>query len=108
MTLYGYGARRIKKRSFGRFSMARTTRFKEDVEVSQLEMVSRNSSLETRNTVIAPVRALEYEIAAPVHGPKVYPDKIMSVEYSGMGAGKGQTIVKDSRVVHTYGGNKYE
>jgi hypothetical protein len=23
---------------------------------------------------------------APVHGPKVYPDKIMRVEYSGMGA----------------------
>ena len=31
ITLYGYGAKRIRKRSFGRFSIARTTRLREAV-----------------------------------------------------------------------------
>lgn len=36
-------------------------------------------------TTSAPKRAEKYEIMAPAQGPKVYPDKMISVEYNGIG-----------------------
>ena len=56
ITLNGYGARRMRKRSFGRFSIARTTRFIVSVLESQREMHVRRNMRERINTVSAPAR----------------------------------------------------
>ncbi len=56
MTLKGYGARRMRKRSLGRFSMALTTRLMVIVHESQRDMLARKSVRERINTVSAPVR----------------------------------------------------
>jgi hypothetical protein len=58
------------------------------VDASHRVIDSRSKVREMINTVSAPMRAAKYEIIAPVQGPKVYPDSIMSVEYSGIGAVK--------------------
>ena len=39
-------------------------------------------------TTSAPKSAEKYEIMAPAQGPKVYPDKMISVEYNGIGAAR--------------------
>ena len=54
MTLNGYGATRMRKRSLGRFSIARTTRLMVMVHESHREMVSRKKARERINTVSAP------------------------------------------------------
>ena len=59
------------------------------VAESQREIESRKKARETRKTANAPERAAEYDMAAPVHGPNVYPDKVISVEYKGRGATEG-------------------
>lgn len=70
-TLYGYGARRMRKSSFGRRSIARTMRLIVTVQESQWEMKSRRNVRERMNTVSAPLRAAQYDIMAPVQGPNV-------------------------------------
>lgn len=57
ITLYGYGASRIRKSNFGRFSTARTTRLMVRVEESHREMQSRNNEREIMKTANAPERA---------------------------------------------------
>lgn len=57
MTLYGYGARRIRKSNLGRFSIARTTRLMVPHELSQRDIESRNRERETINTRSAPDKA---------------------------------------------------
>jgi len=47
----------MRKRSLGRFSMARTTRLMDVHEASQWEIDSRKRERETINTVSAPERA---------------------------------------------------
>lgn len=59
ITLYGYGARRMRKRSLGRFSMARTTRLIVMVHESHWEIESRRNVRERINTVSAPLRAAQ-------------------------------------------------
>jgi hypothetical protein len=39
-------------------------------------------------TTSAPKSAEKYEMMAPAQGPKVYPDKMISVEYNGIGAAR--------------------
>lgn len=57
MTLYGYGASRMRKSNLGLFSMARTTRLIVVVDASQREIMSRRRVRDIMNTVIAPARA---------------------------------------------------
>lgn len=71
MTLYGYGARRIRNSSFGLFSIARTTRLIVRVHDSQREMLARKNVREMVKTTSAPKREAQYDMIAPVHGPKV-------------------------------------
>lgn len=64
------------------------------VEASHRVMDSRSKVREMINTVSAPMRAAKYEIMAPVHGPKVYPERMMRVEYSGIGGNVVRKIKK--------------
>lgn len=85
-TLYGYGASLTRNNSWGLRSTARTARDKVRVEESQRPIGSRKNVRDSQNTTTAPESAAQYEITAPVHGPNVYPDNVISVEYSGRGA----------------------
>jgi hypothetical protein len=76
----------MRKSNLGRCETACTTRLMVIVDASHRVIDSRSKVREMINTVSAPMRAAKYEIIAPVQGPKVYPDNIMSVEYSGIGA----------------------
>jgi hypothetical protein len=71
MTLYGYGATRMRKSSFGRFSIARTTRLRYTNCANQREMASRKRWRETRKTASAPESAAVYEIRSPPSAPNV-------------------------------------
>lgn len=66
--------------------MALTTRLMVTVHESQRDMLARKKVRETINTTSAPASEAQYEMTAPVQAPKVYQDKIMSVEYRGIGA----------------------
>src|SRR5260370_33018580 len=80
ITLYGYGAKRIRKSNCGRFSMARTTRLTDVAFESQRVISPRKRERENMNTTNAPIRAAQYERNAPAQDTNVYPDKTMRVE----------------------------
>ena len=61
----------MRNRSLGLFSIARTTRLIHVVHESQREMLARKNVRESVNTTNAPVSEAQYEIIAPVQGPKV-------------------------------------
>ena len=53
------------------FSIARTMRLIVIVPDSHLEMLARKNVRETVNTTSAPAREAQYDMIAPVQGPKV-------------------------------------
>ena len=89
----------MRKSSFGLFSMARTIRLIMVVHESQRDMLARKKVRETINTTRAPASDAQYEMIAPVQAPKVYPDKIMSVEYKGRGAGGVRSMRRRMRLL---------
>lgn len=60
--------------------MARTARERPRVDCSHRAIGSRRNVRDKEKTTIAPDKAAEYEMNAPIHGPKVYPESVISVE----------------------------